>query len=242
MEKNHTANPDWLNFHVANYWQHWIIKAEPHLEDSPWTTKICQQKSSCWVLAKIFLISHTLFHSARLHGKSTGSAAGSADSASKHNCSSLCPSASFLPSLSKLVFPLVPEISPLPPYLTIPQDRFQLAIVTSNMHRPSTSKLQPSTTWNPFNHTQRQFQNKASLTVHPLPSSQDTASSPAPFSPMASCYRISLGWGPPATTPDMGKAAQAPKGRYTSDFRIPPHDLAVWCKRTNRELFKTGEI
>lgn len=227
---------------MANYWQHWIIKAEPHLEDSPWTTKICQQKSSCWVLAKIFLISHTLFHSARLHGKSTGSAAGSADSASKHNCSSLCPSASFLPSLSKLVFPLVPEISPLPPYLTIPQDRFQLAIVTSNMHRPSTSKLQPSTTWNPFNHTQRQFQNKASLTVHPLPSSQDTASSPAPFSPMASCYRISLGWGPPATTPDMGKAAQAPKGRYTSDFRIPPHDLAVWCKRTNRELFKTGEI
>lgn len=35
VEKNHITNPDWLDFHVANYRQHWIVKAEPHPEDSP---------------------------------------------------------------------------------------------------------------------------------------------------------------------------------------------------------------
>lgn len=72
-------------------------------------------------------------------------------------------------SLETCVFFSPWDFSPLPFYLKIPQDRSQLAVVTPNMHKPSTSQLQPSTQ-NPFSHAQRQFQNKAGLTVHPLPS------------------------------------------------------------------------
>lgn len=172
------------------------------------------------MLANPFWISHTLLHRAQLDAKSTGSAAGSADSASKDNCSSLCPSASFLPSLWKLVFSLVPEISLIPPYLKLPQDRSQLAIVTSNMHRPSTSQLQPST-WNPFSHAQRQFQNKASPTVHPLPSSQGTASSPAPF-----LLQNFSGLRSSSNNPRCGKGSSRPTGKVRKRLQRPSPQLS----------------
>lgn len=131
-------------------------------------------------------------HASRCLCRATGSAAAAAASASKHNGSSLCPSAILLPSLWKLVLSSVPEISPLPPYLTnSPRSPSISRCDTQHTHTFyfPTSAVHPK----PFHHAQRQFQNKASLTARPLPSCQGPASSPAPFSPMASCYRISLG-------------------------------------------------
>lgn len=97
---------------------------------------------------------------------STSSAAGSADSALKHNCSSSCPSASFLPSLWKRVLSLVPEISLFPPYLKTPPSILNCCDIQhpQTFHFP-TSAIHPK----PFCCAQRQFQAKASLTVHPLP-------------------------------------------------------------------------
>lgn len=119
-KKNHITNPLLVRFPRGYYWQHWKWRQNLTWETLHEPPKSVRKKAAVWVPANPFPISHTHLHCVPLHVMSTGSAAGSADSALKHNCSSSCPSASFLPSLWKCVLSLVPEISLFPPYLKTP--------------------------------------------------------------------------------------------------------------------------
>lgn len=121
VEKNHLTNPLLVRCPCDYYWQHWKSRQSlSHLGDSPWTTKICQKKSSCWVLANPFPISHTHLHMSSCMWWALAQQQGLLIQPQSTTAAAHVQVQVFLPSLWKRVLSLVPEISLFPPYLKIP--------------------------------------------------------------------------------------------------------------------------